>query len=187
MIDFENLDKKIIYLGLQYGVKSFIAKQIRKYSKCYCPNSKEVPTHALAFSFENSDWWVYESHAKGNKKLGIPAGVRRYKVKKWLELEKENLKEFKAYPLDIDRNALEEYIGYPYGLGDIKSLMLACIKHSNGKQKDKDGYICSEYIALAYPKICEFYELPAWCITPAHFKDYLDRYSIEEVGCCKDD
>lgn len=182
MINFENFDKKIKYLGLQYGMNSFIAKQIRKYSKCYCPDAKEVPTHVLAFSYENSDWWVYESHAKGNKKLGIPAGVRRYKAKKWLELEADNLKEFKAYPLDIDLNKLEEYIGYPYGLGDIKALLMAALKHNNGKQKNRNGYICSEYIALCYPKICEFYKLPAHCITPAHFQDYLDKYNIEAVG-----
>ena len=182
MINFENFDKKIKYLGLQYGMNSFIAKQIRKYSKCYCPDAREVPTHVLAFSYENSDWWVYESHAKGNKKLGIPAGVRRYKAKKWLELEAENLKEFKAYPLDIDLNKLEEYIGYPYGLGDIKALLMAALKHNNGKQKNRNGYICSEYIALCYPKICEFYKLPAHCITPAHFQDYLDKYNIEAVG-----
>lgn len=182
MINFENFDKKIKYLGLQYGMNSFVAKQIRKYSKCYCPDAKEVPTHVLAFSYENSDWWVYESHAKGNKKLGIPAGVRRYKAKKWLELEAENLKEFKAYPLDIDLNKLEEYIGYPYGLGDIKALLMAALKHNNGKQKNRNGYICSEYIALCYPKICEFYKLPAHCITPAHFQDYLDKYNIEAVG-----
>lgn len=182
MINFENFDKKIKYLGLQYGMNSFIAKQIRKYSKCYCPDAKEVPTHVLAFSYENSDWWVYESHAKGNKKLGIPAGVRRYKAKKWLELEADNLKEFKAYPLDIDLNKLEEYIGYPYGLGDIKALLMAALKHNNGKQKNRNGYICSEYIALCYPKICEFYNLPAHCITPAHFQDYLGKYNIESVG-----
>ena len=182
MINFENFDKKIKYLGLQYGMNSFIAKQIRKYSKCYCPDAKEVPTHVLAFSYENSDWWVYESHAKGNKKLGIPAGVRRYKAKKWLELEAENLEEFKAYPLDIDLNKLEEYIGYPYGLGDIKALLMAALKRNNGKQKNRNGYICSEYIALCYPKICEFYKLPAHCITPAHFQDYLDKYNIEAVG-----
>jgi hypothetical protein len=182
MINFENFDKKIKYLGLQYGMNSFIAKQIRKYSKCYCPDAREVPTHVLAFSYENSDWWVYESHAKGNKKLGIPAGVRRYKAKKWLELEADNLKEFKAYPLDIDLNKLEEYIGYPYGLGDIKALLMAALKHNNGKQKNRNGYICSEYIALCYPKICEFYKLPAHCITPAHFQDYLDKYNIEAVG-----
>ena len=182
MINFENFDKKIKYLGLQYGMNSFIAKQIRKYSKCYCPDAKEVPTHVLAFSYENSDWWVYESHAKGNKKLGIPAGVRRYKAKKWLELEAENLKEFKAYPLDIDLNKLEEYIGYPYGLGDIKALLMAALKHNNGKQKNRNGYICSEYIALCYPKICEFYKLPAHCITAALFQDYLDKYNIEAVG-----
>lgn len=182
MINFKNFDKKIKYLGLQYGMNSFVAKQIRKYSKCYCPDAREVPTHVLAFSYENSDWWVYESHAKGNKKLGIPAGVRRYKAKKWLELEAENLKEFKAYPLDIDLNKLEEYIGYPYGLGDIKALLMAALKHNNGKQKNRNGYICSEYIALCYPKICEFYKLPAHCITPAHFQDYLDKYNIEAVG-----
>lgn len=182
MINFDNLDKNIKYIALQFSTKSLVAKKIIKYSKCYCQGSKQVPTHILALSYENGTWWIYESHAKGCKALGIPSGVRRYKADKWLVLEMKNLDEFKAYALDLDLDKLGEYVGYPYGLGDIKELMKAGLFHTNGKQKDRKGYICSEYIALCYPQICEFYSLPAHCITPAHFKDYLDRHNIESVG-----
>ena len=66
MIDFEKLDKKRIYLGLQYG-EGLISKEIRKYSKCYAPNSERIPTHVLAFVYKLDEWWVYESHAIGFK------------------------------------------------------------------------------------------------------------------------
>ena len=66
MINFEELDKKQKYIGLQYG-SSLIANKIRKYSKCYAPNSKEIPTHVLAFVFRLGEWWIYESHADGHK------------------------------------------------------------------------------------------------------------------------
>lgn len=177
MIDFKTLDKSKIYLGLQYGT-SFIAKKIRSFSKCYAPDSKRIPTHVLAFVFRLGEWWVYESHMKGDKDLGVPEGVRRFKLKIWLEIEKNTLCEFRAVPFDIDYKSLENYIGQPYGSGDIRNLLKAAIFHSNGKQKDRQGLICSEYIALCAPHICDYYKLPAYCITPAHFQDYLDKNKI---------
>ncbi|MDD3238213.1 MAG: hypothetical protein PHV37_08980 [Candidatus Gastranaerophilales bacterium] len=178
MIDFENLDKSRIYLGLQYGQNSIIAKEIRRFSKCYAPNSKDIPTHTLAFVYRLNSWWIYESHAKGYKALGVPEGVRRYKLNIWNHIEEKSLNEFKAFPLDIDFENLEHYIGMPYGIGDIKSLLRASIFRNNGKQKDRQGLICSEYIALCYPTICKFYNLPAYCITPAHFQNYLEVNEI---------
>lgn len=171
---FETLDKNKQYLGLQYG-DSLIAKEIIRFSKRYAPNSKEIPTHVLCFVYrpELEGWWAYESHLKGHTKLGIPSGVRRFNLDKWLQVEKKDLNQFKFVPLDIDFKELEENVGYKYGKGDIASLMLASIKNSNGKQKDRKGLICSEYLALCYPQICEYFNLPAWCITPAHFQQYL--------------
>jgi hypothetical protein len=182
MINFDNLDTMRKYIALQFSTKTLVAKKIIKYSKCYCPNSQDVPTHILALSYENGSWWIYESHLKGCKALGIPSGVRRYKADKWLVAEMNNLNEFKAYPLDLDLDKLGGYVGYSYGIGDIKELMKAGLFHKNGKQKDRKGYICSEYIALCYNPICEYYSLPAHCITPAHFKDYVDTHNIESVG-----
>lgn len=174
MIDFEKLDKRRIYLGLQYG-EGFISKKIRKYSKCYAPKSAKVPTHVLAFVFKLGEWWVYESHATGFKKLGVPAGVRRYTVEKWKIAEEHAQEQFVAVPLKIKFKDLEKYIGQEYGGGDIRNLLKAALFHSNGKQKDRDGLICSEYIALCFNPICKYYDLPAWCITPAHFQDYIDN------------
>lgn len=174
MIEFEKLDKKRIYLGLQYG-EGLISKEIRKFSKCYAPNSERIPTHVLAFVYKLGEWWVYESHAKGFKKLGVPAGVRRFTLEKWRIIEENTQEQFVAVPLKIDFKNLEKYIGQTYGKGDIHSLFKAALFHNNGTQKDREGLICSEYIALCFPDICEAYGLPAWCITPAHFQDYIDK------------
>lgn len=178
MIDFEKLDKRKTYLGLQYGT-SLIAKQIKRFSKCYAPDSKEIPTHVLAFVYRLGEWWIYESHADGDKDLGVPSGVRRYKLSVWLQIEKNTQNQFKAVPFKINFKSLEHYIGLSYGTGDIKELLKAALFHSNGKQKDRKGLICSEYIALCAPYIQEFYNLPAYCITPAHFEDYLTKNPVE--------
>lgn len=72
-------DEKMMFLLEQIiDSTSLIAKKIRKYSKSYAPNSKVIPTHVFALVFRLGEWWVYESHAKGFKKLGVPEGVRRY-------------------------------------------------------------------------------------------------------------
>ena len=172
------LDPQKTYIALQYGT-SRIAKKIKKYTKIYCPESTEVPTHILALVFRLGDWWIYESHLKGNKKLGIPSGVRRYKLSIWLK--KENVAEYKFYPIKVSLKKLEEYVGQPYGTGDIASLLLSALLHNNGKQKDREGLICSEYIALCIPAVCKYLSLPAWCITPAHFKRYFDEIGLDEV------
>jgi len=181
MINFDLLDKNRIYLGLQYG-NSKIAKEIKRFSKRYAPNSKHIPTHVCAFVYRKDlgVWYVYESHLKGCGKHGVPSGVRRYSLEKWLQIEAKALKEFKAIPLDFNFIELEDIVGHRYGKGDIMSLMLAAIKRNNGAQKDRKGFICSEYLAIAYPAICKFFDnLPPWCVTPAHFQNY-----IESKGLC---
>lgn len=171
MIDFDALDKSKTYLAVQYG-EGLISKKIRKYSKQYAPNSKKIPTHVLALVYSGG-WFIYESHARAVKKLNIGAGVRKIPVNLWKIAERTRQRQYFAYPLDLDREELEKHLGEPYSVGDIQSLFFAALKNDNGKQKDCNGLICSEYMALCYPKICEFYGLPAWCITPAHFADYL--------------
>lgn len=174
MIQFDELDKEKTYIGLQYGT-SKLAQKIVKYSKQYAPDSPDIPTHvfAIVYRHELKEWWIYESHLKENKELGFPSGVRRYSLKKWLKSEIRNLHQFEAYPFNFDRYILEDLVGFKYGTGSIASLMLAAIKKNNGKQKDRKGYICSEYLACCNPNICAFFELPVWCITPAHFQQYL--------------
>lgn len=180
VIDFKKLNKRKTYIGLEYGT-SLIAKQIIKFSKCYCPNSDKTPTHVFAVIYRLGSWWIYESHAKGDVDKGIPKGVRRYKASIWLDIEKDTQKNFKVFEQKVSRKMLEEYIGQPYGIGDIKSLLHAAIHHNNGKQKNKRGLICSEYISLCYPEISKYYNLPEYCITPAHFQDYFDTKKIEEL------
>ena len=174
MIDFNELDKNETYLGVQYG-QGFISKKIRKYSKRYAPKSLKIPTHVLAFVFEEGEWFVYESHARGFKDLAIAAGVRRFSVEQWKIAEKDALEQFEAYKLDLNKEELKKHLGEPYSIGDIRSLFFAALFHRNGKQKNREGLICSEYMSLCFPQICEVYNLPAWCITPAHFQDYFDN------------
>lgn len=174
MIDFDALDKSKTYLAVQYG-EGLISKKIRKYSKQYAPNSKKIPTHVLALVFEEETWFIYESHARALKEFAIAAGVRRFPVDEWKIVEKDTQEQFEAYELEINKEELKKHIGEPYSVGDIRSLFFAALLHNNGKQKDRNGLICSEYMALCYPKICEFYGLPAWCITPAHFQDYIEN------------
>ena len=181
MIDFEKLDKKRIYLGLQYG-EGFISKKIRKYSKCYAPKSDKIPTHVLALVFKLGEWWIYESHARSFKEFGVPSGVRRYTAEKWKKIEAETQEQFEAVPLKISFKKLEKYIGEIYGKGDIYNLLKAAIFHNNGVQKDREGLICSEYIALCFAPICKYFKLPAWCITPAHFQNYLGNKAKKEGG-----
>lgn len=180
MFNFEALDKRRTYIGLQYGT-SFIAKQIKKYSCIYAPNSTEIPTHVMGLKYRYGAWWIFESHAKGFKKLGIPAGVRRIKRDLWEQVE--NKSEFAVFPIKLSIRKLEDYIGQIYGTGDIRSLMKASIFHNNGKQKDRQGLICSEYLALCNDEICNFFNLPAHCITPAHFQNFLDAKNIKGVIC----
>ena len=175
MIDFSKLDKSRTYLGLHYGT-GLVSKEIRKFSKCYAPDSKDIPTHVFALVYRLGEWWIYESHMKGHSDLGVPSGVRRYKASVWKEIEADSQNEFIAVPMDMDYKQLENYVGFIYGVGDIKSLFKAAITHSNGKQKDRKGYICSEYIALCAPYVASAYNLPAYCITPAHFQDYIDKH-----------
>ena len=181
MIDFSKLNKNKTYLGLQFG-RSIIAKTIAKFSKMYCPTEKQTATHALAFVYENECWNIYESHLKPEPDFKIPSGVRRYKLADWLQIEENSLVEFRAYPIKLDVEELKKHIGEKYSKGDIKSLLRAALFHTNGKQKDRDGLICSEYIALAYKPIQKYFKLPPHCITPAHFQNYVNaRKSIRQV------
>lgn len=180
MIVFDKLDKRSKYCLLEYGT-GFCAKQIKKFTKEYCKNVKEIPTHVAMAVYRLGAWWIYESHAKANKELGIPSGVRRYKADKWLEIEKPE--KFKAFKVKLDFKQMEEHIGECYGMGDIKALMHAAIHHSNGQQKDRKGLICSEYFAMCCADLRKFFQnLPCWCITPAHIQNWLNKTGITEDG-----
>ncbi len=176
-----NLDKSKTYIGLQYG-QSLIAKEIRRFSKDYAPESKEIPTHVCGLVFRYGEWWIFESHADGIKKYLIPSGVRHYRAENWEKVEPKCSSEYKFFELPLEEKKLEEFIGQPYGIGDIESLLRAAIFNRNGKQKDRKGMICSEYIASCCLPITEYFELQPYCITPAHFQKYIDDNNIKEVG-----
>ena len=175
---FDNLDKTKTYIGLQFGT-SLIAKKIAKYSKIYCPDADAVPTHILALRYMFNDWFLYESTHTARLELGLNSGVRHYKQEKFSKIE--NIEEYKFYQIDLDVQVLDELLGEQYAMASIKDLMLAAIHKNNGKQKDRQGYICSEYIASAFYPIREYFKLPAYCITPAHFMQYIIDNDIKEV------
>ena len=177
-VDFDKLDKKTTYVGLQYG-SSIISKQIIKLTKMFAPDSKQIPSHVFGLKYRFNKWWIFESHAKGDKKLGVPEGVRRCKKDVWDKIETKN--NFNIYPMKLNIAKLEDYIGQQYGIGDIDNLMKACLFNKNGEQKDRDGIICSEYMALCNDEVCKFYNLPAHCITPAHFQNYFDKNNIKPI------
>lgn len=174
---FNNFDKTKTYIGLQFGT-SLIAKKIAKYSKIYCPHTDKVPTHIIALVYHLGEWTVYESTHTARLELGLNSGVRHYNINKFLKLEK--IEEYKFYQIDLDFKALDELLGEQYAMASIKDLMLAAIHKNNGKQKDRQGYICSEYIATAFTPIVDYFKLPAWCITPAHFMKYIIDNGIQE-------
>lgn len=175
---FDKFDKKKTYIGLQFGT-SLIAKKIAKYSKIYCPNVDKVPTHIIALVYRLGDWFIYESTHTARLELGLNSGVRHYKKDKFLQLE--DINEYKFYQVDLDFKALDELLGEQYAMKSIKDLMLAGIKKDNGKQEDRQGLICSEYVARAYYPIKEYFSLPVWCITPAHWYRYVLDNNIKEV------
>ena len=175
---FDNFDKKKTYIGLQFG-KSLIAKKIEKYSKIYCPYAEKVPTHIIGLVYRLGEWQIYESTHTARLELGLNSGVRHYNEEKFKKLE--DISEYKFYQLNLDFKALDKLLGEQYAMASIKDLMLAGIHKNNGKQKDRQGYICSEYIATAFTPIVDYFKLPAYCITPAHFMQYIIDNNIKEI------
>lgn len=177
---FDNFDKTKTYIGLQFGT-SLIAKRIATYSKIYCPHTNKVPTHIIALVYRLGDWFIYESTHTARLELGLNSGCRHYKQEKFKLVEKDAIDEYKFYQVDLDFKPLDELLGEQYAMKSIKDLMLAGIHKNNGSQKDRQGYICSEYIAKAFKPITEYFNLPEWCITPAHWYKYVIDKDIKEV------
>ena len=172
-IILENLDKRRSYICLETG-RSAISKQIQKLTKQFVEDGlkDKVPSHIFMLLYEKPDWVIYESHMKGIKEYDIPSGVRSYKAS--LPFVEDVLRRSVGYPLRINKRMLKEHLGELYGVRDILELAKVClISHNNGEQPDRVGLICSEYAALCYPKIMKDLNLPAHCITPAHWLQYL--------------
>jgi hypothetical protein len=170
------------YIGLEYGT-GLIGKKIAQYTKEYAPDLKEVPSHVLALVYrgdlEPAGWWVYESHLKGYNDYSIPSGCRHYPLEVWEAIEAQNIDDFRFYELDFNTWSLERDLGQPYGIREITALLRANLFNREGKQSDKKGIICSEYLARAHKGICKHFNLKEWCITPAHWAQYLYDKEIE--------
>lgn len=182
MINFKILDKNKTYVCLEYGTGT-ISKLIQQYTKEYCDNVTP-PSHVFALVYDNrvKDWLVFESHSNPSEMGCLSSGTRRYYRVILEKVFPQVLTHTEVYQLDINVDTLYKFLCKPYGFGDILQLMKAALHHTNGKQKDRPGYICSEYIALSYPLIQEYFDLPSWCITPAHFKKYVMDNQIGKIS-----
>lgn len=180
-VNFDALDKEKTYVGMQYGRRNRIAKQIVRFTKKYCTES-DVPAHVFALSHQNGEWYVYESHIMTNKDIGLKKGSHKLKATDWIKLGKNSLAETDIYEAKFDTETLDKNAGQPYGSGDMVKMLLSSIFNKNGKQSDSKGLLCSEYLATGMKDICNFYNLSPWCITPAHFKDYMVQNGIKQVN-----
>lgn len=181
MIDITKLDKRKTYIVLEYGT-SAISKLISRLTLDFCPGVKKVPSHVLALVYEDKVWRIYESHMKPEDDYGIPSGTRTYEYDVFKQAFKNTIKNGFVYPMRLNKKKLKNLLGQPYSLGDIAGLLRACITDKNGKQKDRRGYICSEYLACACNKVCKYFGLRPHCITPAHWLKYLVDNKIESVS-----
>lgn len=181
-VNFDVLDKDKTYVGMQYGRRNRLAKQIVRFTKKYCPDA-DVPAHVFALSYKDGEWWVHESHIITKKEIGLEnKGTRKVRAKDWNELGKNAIAETDIYEADFDVDVLDKNANEPYGTGDMVKQLVASIFNFNGKQSDSKGLLCSEYLALGLKDICDFYNLPAWAITPAHFKDYMVKTGAQQVN-----
>lgn len=182
MINFDKLDKRKTYVCLEYGT-SAISIIIDKLTKQFSRTSK-APSHvfALVWNPVNQCWMIYESHMKAVKEANIPSGSRVYSQELFEKHFPRVIQSADAYPCRISKVRLNNLLGLPYGTGDIAELMHASIHKTNGKQKDRKGLICSEYIARCYKRILDYWELKPHCITPAHWLRYFIDADIEPVS-----
>lgn len=172
-IILDNLDKRKSYVCLETGT-SAISRQIQRLTKQFVGEElrNNIPSHVFMLVYEKPYWVIYESHMSPRKSYDIPSGVRRYSAMYPFVLNV--LQRSWAFPVKINRTIMRSHLGEPYGVKDILELAKVClITHDNGSQVDKPGLICSEYAALCYPKIMKDLNLPAHCITPAHWLGYL--------------
>lgn len=178
MIDETKLDKRHTYVCLEYGTGA-VSRIIQVLTEDFCMESLYVPSHVFALVYEDRVWRIYESHLKAVNEL--PSGVRTYTLDKLKEYFPDAYNRADVYELKFNRRRLKDLLGQKYGVGDIECLLRACVLNRNGKQKDRKGYICSEYLATAHKQIQRHFELPPHCITPAHFLKYLLDIGAEKI------
>ena len=180
-IELAKLDKRRTYIVLEYGT-STISKLIQKFTEEFGPGNRRVPSHVLALVYEDNCWRVYESHMKSELDGEIPSGVRTYTIDKLKQVFPQTYYKGVVYQVRLNKRKLKDFLGQPYGVGDIASLMRASILNRNGKQADRRGIICSEYLAKCCKKICLYFDLKPHCITPAHWLRYLVENNIKPLS-----
>lgn len=182
MIDWNKLDKNKTYVGLERG-QGPTSKVIRKLTKEFCYDREDVPSHIFALIYDHrcGQWLIYESHYLPSSIGCLSSGTRRYYKPILTFVFPQTCINSDIYELELDEDILIQNLGKPYGYGDIAKLLRACLLNTNGKQKDFPGLICSEYIALACPKLTLALSLPPWCITPAHYLKYFLDNHIEKI------
>lgn len=179
IIDFAKLDKQKTYLGLQYE-NSVSAKVIRLFTQHFCPK-KEIPCHVFCLANQDGEWIIYQSCYRENPQLGTKSGSNKAKALDWAKSKRNHEKTTEVFEMPMDVSKLEKNLGKFYGIIDI--FKLGCSIILGGKGKNNSGVVCSEYIAFGFDKICDFYKKPAWLITPAHFKNYVERMHVKKIDC----
>lgn len=181
MINWDKLNPDKTYVVLEYG-QGIISKLIRKLTREFCYDM-DVPSHVLALVYDHQvgQWMIYESHNLPNEMMCLPAGTRRYYKPQFIYAFPQTNIGGEVYEIPLSIENLVKNLGKVYGYGDISKLLRACLFHTNGKQKDFPGLICSEYLALACRPIRKYFHLPAHCITPAHWLRYIIDNKIEKT------
>lgn len=151
------LKKNHSYLLFCFGT-SFVSQIIA--AKTRRDKTEIVPTH-VALIIDGK--YLYESTSQPDtlKNKTIPAGVRRYLLEDFYNLEKNKSTKYYLYDVtnDIDYEALEKYVHYPYGKDTILDFVLR-----DGSDGVSKGLICSQYankvtniLSKACPNPAELY------------------------------
>ena len=103
-------------------------------------NNKEVVPSHVAIIYQGKFLYESTSQAQEYKNKTIPAGVRRYLLTDFYNIEKDKGTKYYFFPCDIYEHELEYYVHYPYGKDLILDFLL-----TNGSDGVSDGLICSQY------------------------------------------
>lgn len=175
-----DLDTSKTYVGLKYS-NDTSGMIIQKATEGFCIGS-ESPCHVFALVCEEGNWYIYQSNGHANEVLGTPAGTNKCKAESYITEMQKTGRRVEAYELPMDVETLQTQLGVEYGSGDIKNMAKAIVTNSYGSQSDGSGLTCSEYIASSVNSVCEYFGLPSWCITPAHFKHYFELNKIKAAS-----
>lgn len=106
-----------------------------------------VPTH-VALCYGD---FVYESTTSRSTigKKSIDTGVRRILLTDFLKKEKGRRTTYEIFPHHLNKELLEEYVHYPYGLDSLVDFFF-----TSGSDGVSYGLICSQYVNLV-ASICD--------------------------------